>query len=471
MKKARTSSRKGAEIMLRRIVGPLFAVAILVGLVGCENLTSPNSNFGDLAELTSNPDRAGLATTAQGLIIGYRQYHLAPNDIVAQLGILGRQSYNHDIADPRHESEMLGGTLQASSPAFGGNYWSEPYANIKLADILLDGTDQVDDAEVSAGEKEALRAFAKTMQALEFLTLVNTRDTNCGCPITIAEDPRTPAPNATKDQVFDHIVQLLEEANGHLQGATAFPFRLSSGFSGLDSPATFRQFNRGIRARVAVYMGDFSIALTALSESFVSAVGSLDNGVYHTFSTGSGDRTNELFQPGGDPNLRAHPSLGVDVELKLDGSPDDRFVSKTREITSRSFNGILCTPQSAFPTCDIGFDIYTTSTTPIPIIRNEELILLRAEANIGLGNLGAAQADINLIRQQAGGLPAVTLTDADQALDQLLYEKRYSLLYEGGHRWIDMRRYDKLSELPLDVAAHVVNAAYPIPIDETAARQ
>jgi hypothetical protein len=455
----------------RRNLIALAVLGLLVGFSGCESLTSPNSNFGDLDGLTSNPDRVSLATAAQGLIIGYRAYFWDANDLVGMLGILGRESYNHDVADPRHESELLGGSLQPSSPAFGGNFWAEPYLDIKLGQILLDGADQVDDAEVSAGEKEGLRGFAKTMQALEFLTLVNTRDDNCGCAITFPDDPREPAAEASKSQVFDHIVTLLDEAKGHLQGASGFPFRFSSGFSGFDTPATFLQFNRAVRARVAVYRSDWAGALQALSESFVDANGDLGLGAYHTFSTGSGDRTNGLFQPGGNPNLRAHPSIAIDAEMQADGvTPDDRLVRKTRTITSRAFSG-LCSPQSQFPNCTVGFDIYNSTTAPIPIIRNEELILLRAEANIGLNNLGAAETDINVIRTRSGSLPAVTLTSAAQALDQLLYEKRYSLLYEGGHRWLDLRRYGRLDELPLDLPSHQINARYPIPVDETAARQ
>ena len=85
---------------------------------------------------------------------------------------------------------------------------------------------------------------------------------------------------------------------------------------------------------------------------------------------------------------------------------------------------------------------------PFPIIRNEELILRRAEANINLGNLAAAEADINLVRQVSGQLGPVTLS-AGNALDQVLHELRYSLFNEG-HRWIDLRRYGRLNTLPLD---------------------
>ena len=47
---------------------------------------------------------------------------------------------------------------------------------------------------------------------------------------------------------------------------------------------------------------------------------------------------------------------------------------------------------------------------PIPIIRNEELILLRAEARLATGDKAGAIADLNQVRVNSGGLPASTLT-------------------------------------------------------------
>src|SRR5439155_26508034 len=90
---------------------------------------------------------------------------------------------------------------------------------------------------------------------------------------------------------------------------------------------------------------------------------------------------------------------------------------------------------------------------PIPIIKNEELILLRAEANLGLGHVAEALADLDLIRINSGGLEPTTLTPsspAEDVLTELLYNRLYSLLWEQGVRWIDARRYHRLGTLPLD---------------------
>ncbi len=73
------------------------------------------------------------------------------------------------------------------------------------------------------------------------------------------------------------------------------------------------------------------------------------------------------------------------------------------------------------------------------------------------------------MRVNSGALPALTLTAAspDSAvISAILYEKRYSLLMEGD-RWSDVRRYGRLSTLPLDVPSgpnqNFVAKVMPVP--------
>jgi hypothetical protein len=86
---------------------------------------------------------------------------------------------------------------------------------------------------------------------------------------------------------------------------------------------------------------------------------------------------------------------------------------------------------------------------PLAIIRNEELILINAEINLQLNDLPAAVASLDVIRK-GHNLPGYSGTVTPAALtDELLKQRRYSLFYEG-HRWVDMRRYNRLSQLPID---------------------
>ena len=116
---------------------------------------------------------------------------------------------------------------------------------------------------------------------------------------------------------------------------------------------------------------------------------------------------------------------------------------------------------------------YPSPNSPIPLIKNEELILLRAEANINLSNFGPAVADLDLVRTSSGGLaPYAGPVDQPSLITELLYNKRYSLLYEGGHSWVDYRRYGRLAELEgFDRPDDVIFTTLPIPTAEVQARQ
>lgn len=429
----------------------------------CTNLVAPDFNNPSIDELQQDPTRAGAIAAATGLLIGARANIADFNGYVSLMGILGRESYNLDGADPRFIVETLEGNLNPGTPAIGGNLWARRYENIRNANILLNALEVLPDdpaVGMTATEKEATRGFAKTIQALDFLLVINTRHTN-GAPIDVDRPlDAEPAPIESPEVVLSHVVTLLEEAQGHLQnGGAAFPFPLSDGFTGFDTPAMFLRFNRALLGRVEVYRGNFVAALAALNGSFLSTAASLDLGVYHVYSGRSGDITNALV----DPDLYAHPSIETDAEEQPNGQLDARFLRKVAEVASAA-------PQRGL-TSDLKFTpLYPSPTAPVAIIRNEELILLRAEANTGLGNVEAAADDINFIRENSGGLePRADLTAAN-ILDELLRQKRYSLLWEGGHRLIDLRRYNRLDELPLDRPTHQINAEFPIPLDEQLAR-
>lgn len=467
---------------MKKMTKVVLALAAM-GLGGCD-MYVPDLNNPGVESIRDNPTRSSLMSASTGLLIGYRAGMSAQNGYVSQLGTLGRESYILDIADPRYVSEMLSGErLDPGSPAFGGNFWVGPYANIRNAHTVLDATDIV--TGVTDAEKDAIRGFAKTIMALDFLTVINTRDVE-GAPIDVnrklGEDL---APIASKAEVFAHIATLLDEGKTHLQaGGDKFPFKLSGGFASFGTPADFIKFNRAIRARVAVYMEQWAEAHSALDESFLdedalsnaasptgltaspAALAALNAGAYHVFSGDSGDTGNGL----NSANIYANPAL-----LKnKDGTPraDSRLSRKVTKVAAGkegNWQGI---------TSDVKFTQYTSNENSLPIIRNEELILLRAEAHMKQGTSeGDAEAMrlINLIRTKSGALPAIPEVLTGELLEnELLEQRRFSLLFEGGHRWLDMRRYDRLEELRQEDPAGVnfkVHHHFPIPVVEADARE
>jgi len=453
----------------------LTVLALLaIGSWSCDfDVTNPNNPD----PIGQNPSRQRVATAAVGILIAARQNAA---DFVLDVGIIGREAYRFDGSDPRFVTELHGSLLDAGSAAFGGDHWFEPYATIRSANNLLNviGTATA----LTAAEQNAVKGFAQTMKALQYLEVVNSH-TEDSIPIDVDRDPitGTPAPFVSNDSAYRFIVGLLDSAATNLRnGGAAFPFTLSAGFAGFNTPAGasdgFLRFNRALKARVQSYRasrGDaqcgaggttcYTNVLSLLDTTWIDTTGAatLSNGVFHVFGTGAGDIPNALFQDPQRGENFAHPQLRDSADVG-----DLRFSTK---VVTRANATSGNPPLSS----NLGWIRYSSPAAPIPIIRNEELILLRAEANNALSNGLASANDINYVRAKSGGVAAIgTLAAATQAvrLNQILHERRYSLLYEGGHRWIDMRRFGRLAQLPIDRTGDVIFSTYPIPVNELIGR-
>ena len=446
---------------------------LLTGIAACntDRLTIPNYNQPTTEGVGKDPN--GVQLLVSGILAGSRNSQAG---MVQDFGQFGRESYNYFSTDGRFISNYLVGIPgpQRLDPAgFASGDWVGRYQNQRNADQLITvaGT-----TALSAEQKSAVSGFAKTYRALELSYVIMSRDT-LGAPVDIPADPNSPAPFVSRDSVYAFISAMLDDAAKDLQaGGSAFPFTLHSGFAGFDAPPTFLQFNRAIAARVLAYRASlgcgvtcYNQALTALAGSFVSPVGGaasladLNRGTYNVYSTAAGDNPNgNSFAQ--QNYIFAHASIETDAQSGPSGAVDDRY---TRKVTT---NAPVTPPQNLNIPADHHFIIYPTPSSPAPIIRNEELMLIRAEANIFTGNFATAMQDINNIRAvSGGGLSPVVFATQGSGLTALLYERRYSLLFEG-QRWNDYRRFGLLNLLPLDKPGQFVAKVMPIPQAECDAR-
>jgi hypothetical protein len=287
------------------------------------------------------------------------------------------------------------------------------------------------------------------------------RDT-FGIVVDVPSSPTELGAFVTKDSAFKRAAALFDEAKTDLNaGGAAFPFALTTGFAGFSTPATFLKVNRALKARGDVYRGAWAEALVALNESFIStasgSAAALATGAYHVFSSASGDVFNPLFDAA-PRALVAVPSFLTDAQKRLDGSVDLRASSKAL------VTGVTVTTQSV--SSNVKIIAYASNVASVPIIKNEELILLRAEANNALNNRAAAIQDLDFIRVNSGGLAPLGPAYAGDLVDEILYNRRYSLFDEYGHRWVDLRRYGRLATLEKALPTHKIFPVVPIPVDE-----
>lgn len=428
----------------------VFLIAIML-FAGCQldEIENPNApTVGSFAEGSSQADVQLLATGLEAVMRNDLAFHY---DTVS---ILGREYYDLTGVDPRYTGEILKGPLDnngfLTTRAFAA--W---YKVVQSANVLIEAVEN-SSAGFTDDVKNSYYGFGKTLKAYALLMVANRQFDN-GIRLDVA-DPDNLGPIVGYSEALTGIMNLLNEANTDLTNASAnFDFNISSGFDGFDTTATFAEFNRALAARVALYQGDNGTALSLLGNSFLDLNGDLYNGPAHVFGLTGNDILNTQFhvplQSGQEYMI--HDSWIADAEAN-----DSRVDEKSVQLPMpTSFDGLTAEYQLA---------VYDSNVDPVYLIRNEELILIYAEANIGTNN-GETIAAINRVRNDAGLLNYTGATDPTSLLDEILNQRRYSLIAEG-HRWIDLRRTNRLdaTNIPLDRAGDNVLSAFPTPFTENA---
>ena len=449
--------------MMKRTVA---LIAVLTLFSACKDSTGvPDLNNVSSSLLQSGLDRSSVQLLTTGLLRADR----------GNLGIvfpetMARDMYRIDTAEPRYISELLG--VPADPGGFGAAMWTGYWTEIRAANNLIDNIGTATD--LSGAERSATTGLARTIKALAYYRVLEMRDT-IGIPIDVDHDINTaPAPFVCKANALDYIIALLDSAKTDLgSGGATFPFSLPGGFTyagDYSTPASFTAFNRGLAGKAELYRAmDHAHALPAdyakAIADLTTAIGPLDastleNSPYYIYSTAPGEATNPIV----DAAIHLNPMAADSIE------PGDlRSVEITKRASPITGQGVTTDYDFTYAMPSIGANL----TRPMPILSKAELILLRAQAEIGAGDLGAATADMNFIRTNQGGLPAyATFTDATSAINAVLYEKRYSLMMQGAQRFVDLRAYGRLNGTYLrkETPNDVFQSALPIPSNEVNGR-
>jgi len=366
------------------------------------------------------------------------------------VSVIGREYYRFSTSDPRFTSDLLGkgSAVLDNNTFYTTNPFDARYRVVKNANILIEALTNTT-AAMTDEQRKAGIAYAKTVKAHELLMVLNEQYDN-GVRIDVV-DPDNLGPFLSKDESLNGIQSLLDEANTDLKNnAASFPFNTTL-YSKVASE--FSKFNRALAARVAIYRKDWTLASTALTESFLNLTGDLSHGVYLLFSTAGGDLLNPLFFPqnsSGETRV-AQPAFITEAE-----AGDNRLSKTPMRIATEQQDGL---------SSKYDFFVYKTNETPIPIIRNEELVLIYAEVQAQLGNPTESKTAIDRVRNAASLGNYGGATDLNSLITEILKQRRYAL-YGEGHRWIDMRRYDRLNQLPIDRPGDDVWSKFPRPATE-----
>ena len=507
-----TSTNHETNTLMKITHGALLAGVVLLG--ACSEPTIPDYNNPGEADYAVIETGAQLESQAIGLADVDRRTHdfqILINETIA------RDFYRMDGAESRYITHTLRANTPSNSAFIGSAVFTGPFRTIRSADLFMKGvaaapadipaSPGTEAHPITAQMRQASTGWAQSWKALSYLRMIEERDT-VGIPIY--ESPLVLSPIRFKDDVLRYISAVLDSASQDLTAAgdIPLPFSVPSGMSAFGTAPQWNKFTQGLKARNEVYRAfqffavtpagvardttDFSgidqAALTraqaALDASFMDRTPSAINngvGVFHTYAAG-GDYLNPNF----DPTIyRTNPRVVYEAEgatvTVVNGdsiwsSPDRRLAQKVELNGSDD-----CLARSGVRSCFMD-KVNSTNITPLPILRNDELVLLQAEVFWGQANYTAALQIVNDVRAQAGLLTPLTAASFGDVgfatsgskralLREILKQKRYQLLNETPVRFPDMRMFGFLKEMGEERGAPSDGVKFlPIPLSEKNAR-
>jgi starch-binding outer membrane protein, SusD/RagB family len=460
-----------------------YTYALAAGLIvaaGCkDNPLVPPVDSPTTSAVSGQLTSAGVKTLAIGVLANDRA--LASELSYSKLPeIYARDMFRIDPNEPRYVTETLGGSADPGGFSGSGG-WTNGFVTIRAASTLLAALPNTPESQVSVAKRQTTTGLIETMKALEYYRLLELRDT-LGVALQPDDDPNTVGPIICKTSALSYIAALLDTAKTTLDsaGSAALPFTPPSGFTAFgrdySKAVNLVIFNRALKGKVDVYRGldhqapaagAFAQAITELNTALGTATpggvpaSQFAKGVYVTFVAGG---TENSANPLDDSRIGVNPRALSSLQA------GDTRASKI--IPRAALSGAGLTTSLTYVGADAGNS--ANLTNPMAIIRDEELVLLRAQAYFENLQPVQALADLNSVRTNYG-LAALTLVDVPTLPAQraaVVYEKRYSLFFEGPQHLVDLRAYGMLTSAntPAELPADPFNTAIPIPKTEADAR-
>ena len=362
---------------------------------------------------------------------------LSSDELVGTYGTFNMPSYVH-----------FTNTISVRESRYSNNIWSSAYKTIYDLNAVLDGISNSDAVSLTDSARKQLTAEAKTMRAFSYFYLVNCFG---DVPLVLSIDynqtknlPRSPV-----NAVYDQILKDLTEARPYLREDFA---------AGRGERVRINKWaNAALLARVYLYTGKYAEAVSSASEVISQTnLFSIEPDLNKVFLQNSSEAIWQLAQTD-FYGYRAVPEAKILMPILPDETPAYRFSDQLLNIfdatDKRKLNWMTGNSTGADPYL-YAYKYKERHNTPnyteySMVLRLAEMYLIRAEASIlfSASNTTDAINDLNVLRQRAGiDLLPLTL-NAGEVITAVEQERRRELFAEWGHRWFDLKRTGKASEV------------------------
>lgn len=353
------------------------------------------------------------------------------------------------------------------------NDWNGSFTRIRVTNAVLEGLDGITSTYRNSADYKNARGCALFFRAYSNYSLAqifcksynsSTASIDLGIPLRLTSNVLEQPVRSSVQQTYDQITSDLLEAGNLLPVTTPYKTRPSK--IAVDA----------MLARVYLSMSNYDKALQYASSSISQYATLLD---YNSLTISSAFplalfNSEVIFHAelltanatnGGGAIFYNNTSCAVDTNLYKSYSTNDL----------RKLAFFATQPTGLFT----WKGSYVQSITLFGGIANDEIYLIRAECNARKSNTAMAMQDLNALlinRWKSGTFQPFTATDPNDALRQILVERRKELLFRG-LRWTDLRRLNIDPNFAVTLSK-VVNSqtytllpnslryVYPIPQDE-----
>lgn len=450
----------------------LFGFTLLMALSSCKKFVDIADPKDRINSERAFADSANATSSILGLYITSRSN--SPNPNISNGGLSIYLGMSADELAPTYQwssdvNELYQNSLQRLN-GLATVFWHH-YSVLYQANACIEGLEK---SAIKESVKNQLMGEAKFFRAWNYFLLVNIFGK---VPLVTTTNYQTNAtlPRASEDNVYLQILQDLNDCENLLQSNY-----VSSGRVRVNKFAA-----KALLARVLLYRGRFAEAEVAATDIINSALYQLTSDLNNVFTSNSQEAIWQLLSAGLNDGLATTEGFAfvpyfpgmvpnyaiMDTLLKSFEPNDNRYAKWVAKTTVT----VGSTPIDYY--YPYKYKEAITSSTPIEnimVFRLAEQYLIRAEARAKLDKLtgaNSAQSDINVIRGRAG-LPSTIASTKDELLTAIGHERKIEFFAEGGHRWFDLKRTNRLDQImsgitPLKGGTWNTNQKlFPVPLVE-----
>ncbi|MDH7460747.1 RagB/SusD family nutrient uptake outer membrane protein [Chitinophagaceae bacterium 26-R-25] len=368
------------------------------------------------------------------------------NNVLANVTFCGGIESDEMVYNQASDASLVEFQNAAVSPTNStvANYlWGSTYQAIGKANVAIDGLNN--STTLTPSLKTQLLGECKFFRAFNYFYLVNYFG---DVPLALNADGSKDAylPRTKSDSVYAQMMTDLKDAENSLPAAYA------------NSPRT--RVNKyaaaALLARVYLFKNDYTNAAAEASK----VIGATDisygmEPVETSFLTSSKEVVLQIATTSAASNL---PIFGTAYMQSQQFQLAPNFTNGFEAGDKRKTNW---TQGSLISKYKLGGNEYNIT------LRLAEQYLIRAEARAQLNQLSDAKSDIDSIRTRAGLAPTTASTQ-QAILDQVAKERKLELFGEFAHRWFDLKRTGKSTEVlsPLKPGWKATAVLQPVPQTE-----